>query len=410
MLFFLALNAKAQDFYFAGYYNVANGTVAALYKNNERLYTAHITGLTSKAVRVACNSQGDVFWLVCHYNYPSNTLNRIEIRKNNQVYASTEGHNEIHISDMYILNDTLYCTGYQLDENGITIATVWKGEDFATHWILGDGIHASVIYNAEMDKNTNTPYFCGYVSDTIQKACVWKASQLLYKQEPSGVQRDSQANEISIDNGEIYTKGYLSYYFDNETISIPTIWKDNEQIYHASALDFVNCLYANKGDYYYTLFYPHGMLYAVYKNTETILELPSNQAGVQRICSDLDDVYMVGTLQGQGCIWKNFEVYLQPNNCYCICDMVVSYAGESIDETDNNGFTVYPNPANNILFVQTLRATSLPAETYRITNPQGQTLLKGSIIADCQQINIESLPVGMYFITMGETTWKFVVE
>ena len=402
MLFFLALNAKAQDFYFAGYYNVANGTVAALYKNNERLYTAHITGLTSKAVRVACNSQGDVFWLVCHYNYPSNTLNRIEIRKNNQVYASTEGHNEIHISDMYILNDTLYCTGYQLDENGITIATVWKGEDFATHWILGDGIHASVIYNAEMDKNTNTPYFCGYVSDTIQKACVWKASQLLYKQEPSGVQRDSQANEISIDNGEIYTKGYLSYYFDNETISIPTIWKDNEQIYHASALDFVNCLY--------TLFYPHGMLYAVYKNTETILELPSNQARVQRICSDLDDVYMVGTLQGQGCIWKNFEVYLQPNNCYCICDMVVSYAGESIDETDNNGFTVYPNPANNILFVQTLRATSLPAETYRITNPQGQTLLKGSIIADCQQINIESLPVGMYFITMGETTWKFVVE
>ena len=152
------------------------------------------------------------------------------------------------------------------------------------------------------------------------------------------------------------------------------------------------------------------MLYAVYKNTETILELPSNQAGVQRICSDLDDVYMVGTLQGQGCIWKNFEVYLQPNNCYCICDIVVSYASESIDETDNNGFTVYPNPANNILFVQTLRATPLPAETYRITNPQGQTLLKGSIIADCQQINIESLPVGMYFITMGETTWKFVVE
>ena len=325
VLMALAMSANAQDVYSVGYYNVNNGTIAALYKNNERLYTAHITGLTSKAARVACNSQGDVFWLVCHYNYPSNTLNRIEIRKNNQVYASTVGHDEIHISDMYMLNDTLYYTGYQLDENGITTATVWKGEDFATHWILGDGIQASVIYDADVDKNTNIPYFCGYVSDTLQKACVWKASQLLYKQEPSGVQRDSKANEISIDNGEIYTKGFLSYDYDYGTISIPTIWKDNEQIYSASAMDIVGCLYAHNGDYYYTLFYPHGMFYAVYKNRETILQLPIDQTGVQRIIGDLNDIYMVGSLQGQGSIWKNFEVYAQPNNCSYICDMVVAH-------------------------------------------------------------------------------------
>ena len=597
MMFFLALNAKAQDFYFAGYYNVTNGTIAALYKNNERLYTAHITGLTSKAARVACNSQGDVFWLVCHYNYPSNTLNRIEIRKNNQVYASTVGHDDIHISDMYMLNDTLYYTGYQLDENGITTATVWKGEDFATHWILGDGIQASVIYDADVDKNTNIPYFCGYVSDTLQKACVWKASQLLYKQEPSGVQRDSKANEISIDNGEIYTKGFLSYDYDYGTMSFPTIWKDNEQIYSASAMDIVGCLYAHKGDYYYTRFYPHGSFYAVYKNGETILELPIEQTGVQRIIGDLNDIYIVGSLQGQGSIWKNFEVYAQPNNCSYICDMVVvhhfiednsewyyeilnddgnityqhleyaadttigterpkiivrtntiydrneiitettheyvferdgkvywwnkdleeftilyDYAAEAGDEweikvgtesilvhvdsvgvfeyegntrkilhisdagdlfsgnivvgyghmtsffpeklmrrdagftvnglrcywvedallyhngdedcdaiyseihgvdedgpsTGSGTFVVYPNPTNNILFVETRLIASLPAQPYRVTNLMGQTLLTGNISAETQQIDIAKLPAGMYFISVGETTQKFV--
>ena len=405
------MNAEAQDYYSAGYYEVNNGTIAALYKNNERVYTAHYTNRTSKAIKVACNSQRDVFWMVYHYNYPSNTLSFTEIRKNNQVYASTENLGEIYIYDMYCLEDTLYYAGYQLNENGIAIATVWKGEEFTTHWVLGDGIHASVIYDAEVDKNTNIPYFCGYVSDSLHKASVWEASQLLYKQEPSGSQRASWAKEISIDNGSIYTNGYLNYYTGYETVSIPTIWKDNVRIDNGSGLDFIDCLYAQQGDFYYTFFYPHGMYYAVYKNRSEILQLPlDNQTGVQRICGDLDDIYMVGVLQGQGCIWKNFEVYLQPNNCDYICDMVVSYASVSVDETNENGFAVYPNPTNNILFVQTLRATSLPAETYRITNLMGQTLLQGQITAETQQINIENLPAGLYFISVDDMTQKFVVK
>jgi hypothetical protein len=74
-----------------------------------------------------------------------------------------------------------------------------------------------------------------------------------------------------------------------------------------------------------------------------------------------------------------------------------------------DSFAVYPNPAHNVLFVETRFIASLPA-TYRITNLMGQTLLQGSITADGQQINVESLPVGMYFITIGDATRKFVVR
>lgn len=113
--------------------------------------------------------------------------------------------------------------------------------------------------------------------------------------------------------------------------------------------------------------------------------------------------------------------------CYWIDDELVYHEGEEdcndiytelhhgIDETiEETAFEVYPNPANNILTV----AVRLPQcdspttgqTTYRITNLMGQTLLQGDINANEQTINIESLPAGMYFITIDGATQKFVVK
>jgi hypothetical protein len=40
----------------------------------------------------------------------------------------------------------------------------------------------------------------------------------------------------------------------------------------------------------------------------------------------------------------------------------------------------------------------------------GQTLLQGAITAETQQIDISSLRAGMYFISVGEQSKKFVVK
>ena len=72
--------------------------------------------------------------------------------------------------------------------------------------------------------------------------------------------------------------------------------------------------------------------------------------------------------------------------------------------------TVYPNPAKGILFVETRRATSQPDPTYRITNLLGQNLLQGHITDQTQQIDIADLPIGMYFINVGEQTVKFMKQ
>jgi hypothetical protein len=72
--------------------------------------------------------------------------------------------------------------------------------------------------------------------------------------------------------------------------------------------------------------------------------------------------------------------------------------------------TIYPNPTDGTLFVQTVHAPSLPNQTYCITNVLGQTILSGNISAETQQIDIKKLPSGMYFITVGGQTVKFVVK
>ena len=97
------------------------------------------------------------------------------------------------------------------------------------------------------------------------------------------------------------------------------------------------------------------------------------------------------------------------------CDEVYQEYHNGIEEdgpsTDSGTFTIYPNPANNILIVETRLIASLPvANEYRIINLMGQTVQTGNITAETQQIDVSALPQGMYFISIGDLTQKFVVR
>ena len=115
---------------------------------------------------------------------------------------------------------------------------------------------------------------------------------------------------------------------------------------------------------------------------------------------------------GIRCYWRDSELIYKFGDRDC--DEVYQEYHNGIEEdgpsTGSGTLTVYPNPTNGILFVETLRATSLQAQTYRITNLMGQTLMSGTITAENQQIDVSNLPAGMYFITVGEATQKFVVR
>ena len=119
-------------------------------------------------------------------------------------------------------------------------------------------------------------------------------------------------------------------------------------------------------------------------------------------------------VEGMRCYWSDSKLVFKygEEDCDAIYSEVhgVEEDGPSTGSGTAGSLMVYPNPTNGILFVQTLRATSLHAQTYRITNVMGQTLLTGKITAETQQIDVSTLPQGMYFITFAGETQKFVVR
>ena len=132
-------------------------------------------------------------------------------------------------------------------------------------------------------------------------------------------------------------------------------------------------------------------------------------------------------VEGLRCYWVEDELVFNLDGEE-ECDAIYSEV-HGIEEggpsTGSGAFTVYPNPTNGILFVETFpetsrngmfvssetfQETSLPDQTYRITNLMGQTIKTGQITAKTQQIDVTNLPQGMYFISLGDVTRKFIVN
>ena len=95
------------------------------------------------------------------------------------------------------------------------------------------------------------------------------------------------------------------------------------------------------------------------------------------------------------------------------CDAVVLYA---VDELETTDFRIHPNPTDGLITIE--MAPSGQTAEYRITNVLGQTLLKGTSLraerSGARQpnltIDVSSLPSGLYFLTLGERSLKFVVR
>ena len=118
-------------------------------------------------------------------------------------------------------------------------------------------------------------------------------------------------------------------------------------------------------------------------------------------------------VEGMRCFWRNGELLFK--NGERDCDEVYEEYHNGIEEggpsTGSVTFTIYPNPTHGVLVVETRRATSLPAANeYHITNLMGQTVQTGNLNAETQQIDVSGLPQGMYFISVGDVTQKFVVN
>ena len=401
----MTLSIHAQDVYTVGYYkyNSNNGTKAGLYKNGERLYIAQHPNQTSKATRVACNSQGDVYWWINFYDYPSNDFNHSEIWVNNQVYATTENHSEIHVSDIYCLHDTIYYTGYQFNEDSVMVAMVWKGDNFTTHWVMGDGIHPCYISKAEVDKHTGIPYFCGYVVNDKKRAAIWEGQELLSTFEQDSIYEepitDSYASEIAVENGHVYTIGE----FEQQGFPIPALWKDNELVRHVDPyFDALHGICAFEDSYYYG-YTSRWQYYDAILNDNNSEVLILNFAYC--MLSSLTDIYVVGVdYDSKYYVWKNFEKQFQITDCNAVNDACVFEGHQGFNESSAT-FEVYPNPAGGQMTI-----TGKDLCRADVFNTLGQKVVTVSGKSERLTVNLDGLSEGVYFVSVTDTEGRRCVK
>jgi hypothetical protein len=60
-------------------------------------------------------------------------------------------------------------------------------------------------------------------------------------------------------------------------------------------------------------------------------------------------------------------------------------------------FSVYPNPATHILYIETKTPT-----TYRLQNIIGMTILQGALKAGVNNISLQSLTSGIYLLELTD--------
>jgi hypothetical protein len=128
----------------------------------------------------------------------------------------------------------------------------------------------------------------------------------------------------------------------------------------------------------------------------------------ERLMQKRQDYRVVGIR----CFWRNGELVFKygERDCNEVYEGYHNGIEEDGPSMNSGSFTIYPNPTNGVLFVEMRHGTSLPTQTYRITNLMGQTVQTGSLNAETQQIDVLALPQGMYFISVGDMTQKFVVK
>ena len=110
---------------------------------------------------------------------------------------------------------------------------------------------------------------------------------------------------------------------------------------------------------------------------------------------------------GLRCYWIYGDLVFTVNRGDC--DAIYAELHIGLDEPTAIPFAIYPNPTNSVLTIQH-SAFNISNSSFRITNLMGQTVQTGSLNAETQQIDVSGLPQGMYFISVGEMTRKFVVR
>lgn len=127
--------------------------------------------------------------------------------------------------------------------------------------------------------------------------------------------------------------------------------------------------------------------YQWYLNNEPI----PNAIAQNYICTQ-NGIYFVEVGNEYGCFAKSNEI---------------SITNVGISEITVGNIRIYPNPANDLLYIDCKRHET-HVEDYQIFNITGISVMSGKLQSDNSAINVKLLPKGVYYIKVSDKIMKFV--
>lgn len=389
--------AQQNDFYFAG---VRSDTLAAVYKNNELLYTNfEEESWYCGVLDLTITNEGDVY-------YAGNGNYGAYIWKNGERIFSG-GYRSV-IKSICYNEDVLYSVGDIFFEELVQQkGAIWK--DVA----LWDTLGTSRAFFNDIDFMDGHSYILGtnHMVNGIGDLTIWKDDEPLYVLGRSW--EGSGLRTIICHEGHVYACGGLRtnigpFSYDG------MIWKDGEVLYNYGSYACIRDFCIDGED-----IYACGEINVenqeqkamVWKNGEVLYEYDYEHfIGLYTILKAGEDLYFGGAgyyfgkqpnemlNSSYGVLFKNGEAIEIDPECTCINALAVSSEPHALQETENTPLVVFPNPARNRVRIEGIESSEV-----QVYNALGQLL---KTVRNTNEIDVGNMPKGVYLLRITDAEGK----
>ena len=396
-----SVHAQQTDFYYAG---VRSDTLAAVYKNNELLFTnfeeeswycgvmdltitpdgdvyyagngnygAYIwkngerifSGGYRSVIKSICYNE-DVLYSVGDIFFEELVQQKGAIWKDAALW-DTLGTSRAFFNDIDFMDGHSYILGTNHMVNGIGDLTIWKDDEplyvLGRSW-EGSGLRTIICHEGHV-------YACGGLRTNIgpfsYDGMIWKDGEVLYNYESYACIRD-----FCIDGEDIYACGEINV--ENQEQKA-VVWKNGEVLYEYDYVHFIE-------------------LYTILKVGEDLYFGGAGYYFGKQPDKMLNSSY--------GVLFKNGEAIEIDPECTSINALAVSSKPNALQEMEKVSWKVYPNPAKDNVVINDIEATKV--QVYNILGQSVRTF------SNTNRINVGDLLEGVYLLRITDEKGNAYLE
>ena len=320
----------AQDVYYSGYYTNSSGRkVAAVYKNNTKLYESSGATFDSESTGVVF-ADNHVFWSQTTTNL-NGYYGFADIYKDGNVWLNSPANEYRHINDLYFggAYSSIYAAGSMVI-NGVQRAVVWRGTasesscSTSPYYTMGNTNYDSEAYAITEYNGHIFVVGIQYMSEgnDSYRGVLWKDGvefvDLGQNYKPYGISNYLGNLRVIGDyyeSSNYYLKGFAG---PCNTTTNWTDWRLTSPS-HGYGIDWDSGMFYSVGNQGNQLkvWYSLGSA-EIFSHTTS----GSNNA-LRAVVANPKGIYYAGQLNNQGKVWKDGSVLYSPSNCNYIYDMYI---------------------------------------------------------------------------------------